>query len=809
MKWSRMNREADRSGAIPYVRHVDAHTVNTMQGHLVRAMRLDGIPHEAADDDELTAWHEQLHILMRNIGAPNVALWSHVVRRKVGAYPPGNFTSEFARRLNDRYKAKLARDAMFVNELYLSIVVRPEGLRIGKAPPSEQDEADALKQISEIAQTLRSGLYRYGPKDLGTYTHGKVLFSSLLEHYGYLINGYWQRMPVPIGWINQLLGTSQLLVGREVAHLIGPDSKVMLGALGIKEYHGPVTDKESKVEFTASGQFNYLLSLPFECVVTQSMTFSSREAELTSIKRHQDRMRSSEDAAGSQIEQLTSARDDIASNRYTMGEHHFNLIVKAHSADEMENNIALARTGLAECGIVVARESLGLAGAIHAQLPGNFDWRPRPSSINSGNWVAFSPFHNFPSGRELGNHWGPAVALLKTSSGAPYYFNFHENDLGNTLICGKSGSGKTVLVGFMASMLEKFGARGIFVDKDRGGELAVRALGGQYFALRDGLPTGLNPFGLLPSAANVLHAQRLVRVLAHLPNKPLSVREEKEIDDAVVMVFDLPEQYRRLGALVQLLDQDDADGLAARLRKWIGSGPLAWVFDNPGSGIEFGRLTGFDITEFLDNAEIRLPVMMHLFHRFKEMIDGQRIYMIIDEFWKALGDAYFVASIKDDLKTIRKKNGFLIAATQSPSDALKSDIARTLIEQMPTKILLANPAADYDDYVHGLKMSEAEFDLVRGLHERGRRFVVKQGHHSVVAELNLDGLDDELAILSGTTANVELCELIRARVGDDPKVWEPAFHAARKQGVAAKTYWPEYEEAERAIAAKLRDVVTA
>jgi type IV secretion system protein VirB4 len=61
-----------------------------------------------------------------------------------------------------------------------------------------------------------------------------------------------------------------------------------------------------------------------------------------------------------------------------------------------------------------------------------------------------------------------------------------------------------------------------------------------------------------------------------------------------------------------------------------------------------------------------------------------------------------------------------------------------------------------------------------------RQFLIKQGLNSVVAELRLDGLDDELAVLSGRTETVDLLDRIRARVGDDPKDWLAPFHRERR-----------------------------
>jgi len=49
----------------------------------------------------------------------------------------------------------------------------------------------------------------------------------------------------------------------------------------------------------------------------------------------------------------------------------------------------------------------------------------------------------------------------------------------------------------------------------------------------------------------------------------------------------------------------------------------------------------------------------------------------------------------------------------------------------------------------------------------------------------LIGFGDELAILSGSSDNIELLDEILAEVGDDPEVWVPVFHQRRKARVAS------------------------
>ena len=62
-----------------------------------------------------------------------------------------------------------------------------------------------------------------------------------------------------------------------------------------------------------------------------------------------------------------------------------------------------------------------------------------------------------------------------------------------------------------------------------------------------------------------------------------------------------------------------------------------------------------------------------------------------------------------------------------------------------------------------------------------RRFLIKQGHYSVVAELNLNGMNDDLAILSGTTKNIELLDRVIEKVGDNPDQWLPLFLNERQK----------------------------
>ena len=396
------------------------------------------------------------------------------------------------------------------------------------------------------------------------------------------------------------------------------------------------------------------------------------------------------------------------------------------------------------------------------------------------------------------------MALFKTPSDQPYYFNLHASPLnedsfdkkllGNTVVIGQSGTGKTVLLNFLLVMLQKYrhnplGFNTVFFDKDRGAEIAIRAMGGGYLTVENGQPTGFNPFHALePNEDNLQFLESFVRLLLEQDGQTISTSEDLSISHAVRAVMNMPREYRRLETLRQnmtegLTREEKENSIVKRLAKWCEGGALAWVFDNDIDVLDFEKYTNFGIdgTAFLDNALIRTPISYYLLYRMEQIIDGRRFAFCMDEFWKWLLDGAFSGFAYDKQKTIRKQNGLGIYATQSPSDVIESPIAKAVIEQSATMVFLPNPKADRKDYIEGFKITETEFEIIRGMAEDSRMFLVKQGHRSTVCRLDLGGFNEELVVLSGSTDNLELMEQARMEAGEEPENWLPLFFEKRKQ----------------------------
>jgi type IV secretion system protein VirB4 len=802
--------EEGTASFIPYSNHVTKNAVKLVSGDYIQVIRVQGAAHESADAQDINVWHDQLNNLMRNIASSKVALWSHVVRREFSAFPGGAFEPGFCHDLNAKYRAHMGDTRMLVNELYITIVYRPQPVRIAKifdlfskkeAKALEQQQDDELEALRAITGAALAALDRYEPELLGCYEHRSVMFSEVQEVLAFLVDGEWQKQSVLRGEIRETLMKARPFFGKGgLLSLKGPTRSQFGAILTIQEYPSA----------SCPGLLNDMLSMPFELVLSQSFTFLSKPVAMGRMTRQQARMINAGDVAKSQIADIDDALDDLQSNRFVMGAHSLSLLIRADDQKALNDNIDEAGAALSDAGMKWAREEAGIAGAFWSQLPGNFEYRVRVGDTTSRNFAGFSSLHNYPIGRIGKNQWGDAVTMFRTTSGAPYYFNFHKGedgplakraakldanhkDLANTVVIGQAGAGKTVLECFLLAQTQKFsqfpdGFGGVkklscvLFDKDLGASIAVRAMGGRYYPIKNGVPSAFNPFQLESTPNNLMFLERLVRKLVHRDDMPLSPSQEREIVSAIDGVMNATHSKRRLSSVLEFFDPTDENGLHAGLSRWCRGGALGWLFDNAGDTLQVDGtpILGFDVTDFLDNPETRTPTIMYLFHRIETLIDGRRIPIFMDEFWKLLDDEAFEDLAKNKLVTIRKQDGFLVMFTQSPKQVLNSPIAFAIIEQSATKIFLPNPAADRKDYIEGFKLTEREYQIIKDLGEKSRRFLIKQGQNSVVAELDLRGFDDELAVLSGNTATSLLVERIVGEIGDDPAKWLPEFHRLRK-----------------------------
>lgn len=773
--------EVPESEFIPYLCHWNRHTVMTKTKELIQVIKVNGFSFETADDEDLDMRKNVRNSLYRSIASGNYALYFHTIRRRQAASIGGTQPPGFAREVHEKWMAKHKAHDSFVNEHYITVVRKHDTKGVAAIEHAfrslaqktdqvnwEVNTKEGYKDMMDVTNRILSTLREYQPKLLSIEETPDGTYSEVLQFLATLVNaGQTKPVLVPSMDIAKFLPTHRLYFGPRAIEVRGPNRSRFAAIVSIKEY----------ATSTSAGMTDAFLQLPFEFIISQSYTFENRQNAILAMQNHQRRMEASNDVAVSQIAEISAALDLAMSGHIAFGGHHFTILCLADDLAELEKNTSMAASELVNCGISPVREVMNMQAAYWGQLPGNLPYVARKATVNTLNLASLASLHNYPVGRKTGNHWGDAVTLFDTTSGTPYFFNFHVRDVGHTTIIGPTGAGKTVLMNFLCTQAQKYNARMFFFDKDRGAEIFIRALGGNYTIIDPSRQSDFNPLQLPDKGENRSFLVDWFKSLVTVNDEEFSIHDLEKINDAINGNYMLNEADRTISNIMPFFGLEGTGSIASRMRIWTGRESHGRLFDNPEDRIDFthSRVFGFEMGEVLKDKISLGPVLLYLFHKISLSLDGTPTMIVLDEAWALIDNPFFAPKIKDWLKTLRKLNAMVVFATQSVEDASKSQISDTLIQQTATQIFLLNPKAT-DEYRKTFMLSEREFALIKNTDPSSRFFLVKQSSEVVVARIDLTGMSDVIGVLSGRAETVRLLDDIRAEVGDDPADWLPVFY---------------------------------
>ncbi len=780
-------KEKESSNFIPYKCHWNKDTILTKNNALLQVIKVSGFAFETADDIELDIKKGILNSLFKNLSSGNITLYFHIIRKhsnlinssKNENIPENN---DFVNYLDYKIKKEQSSNKLYYNQLFISVLYEAdkEGAAFiaymlekikQKSNTSiwENSIKEMVENLYEVTNRILTTLKSYDAHLLSIKHNSLGSFCEISEFLSTIINCGDQNI-VKVGKdpLDKYLPYNRLFFGKKAIESRSIKGKKYAGIVSIKEY-GPKT---------FVGLLDGFLQFPFEFIITQSFTFTNRTIAINKMQLQQNRMIQSEDKAVSQIIEISKALDLATSGEISFGEHHFSILCIGNSLKLLENYLSMVAVELSNCGMQPVRETINMEPSYWGQLPGNIDYIVRKSIINTLNLAAFASLHNYPIGKKFGNYWGPYVSVLGTTSGTPFYFNFHVNDVGHSLIIGPTGAGKTILMNFFCAQAQKFLPRMFFFDKDRGAEIFIRSIYGVYTFINPGKKCYFNPLQLDDTGENrAFLLEWLIALITYNTDTPLTTEEMQILSQAIEGNYRLKKKDRKLSNIVPFLGIKKTGSLANKISIWYGQGSHAKIFDNTEDKINFStaRVFGFEMSNLLKDNISLSPVLLYIFHRINISLDGAKTMIVLDEAWALIDNPVFGPKIKDWLKVLRKLNTFVIFATQSVEDASKSSISDTLVQQTSTQIFLPNLKAT-DIYKKVFMLSQREFDLIKTTNPTSRYFLIKQGLSAVVAKLDLTGMNDIISVLSGRAESVELLDKILIKYGDNPKKWLPIFY---------------------------------
>jgi type IV secretion system protein VirB4 len=753
--------EKELAHMLPYVSLADDHTVRTRGNEMFQCIRLRGINSNTTDDEYL----DRSRALLASIIAQSGEKFSFYVHKVSKAIQPNLRPVEgddFAAHVDARWRAALDDANLRDVTLTLTVVHRPTLTQ--KLPFSSkksiallrEQTAKRLRILGEVVGQLKSTFAEMKPRLL-TASSGE-----LLGFLGALNTG--QELPLlngsKYGYLSQSVSNTRVTFkGTTFTLSDGPVGTRYGTTFAVKQY-------PSKTNCTMLDALN----LPVDMVVTHSFTPINQNLASSRIKRQQRLMRSADDGAISLQAELVDLLDDIETKKASLGDHHMTVTVYADSLERLDAISGEIRNIGANEGIILVNE--GFAGKTHffAQHPGNAAARSRKASITNWNFADFAGLHRTPLGKQ-GHEvpWGTPITMFPTPQRSGFWFNYHEQGSpdkeptgGHTLILGRPGSGKSVLSAFLMTQARRAGARLFVFDYRAGMEMAVRANGGTYSAVKAGEPTGLNPLRTETDDRGQAWLADWLAALIRRQEKPLTPSQTNRIQEVVRQNANAPrDDLRNWKDLASLFaSTDDGGDLHERLQEWTATGRYGWIFgqnDADTFSLE-GDVVGFDLTGILDSEseKERMAVLSYLFRRVERKIEDRKpTIIIIDEAWKALDNPYFAERLSNWLVTARKQNAVVVMMTQYASQLEQTRTGKTIIEAVPTQILLPNIRANASDYAM-LNLHAKELDLLLNTGSNSRFGLVRDDSGSVVINADLSALGPLLTILGGMETGEQL-----------------------------------------------------
>ena len=448
-----------------------------------------------------------------------------------------------------------------------------------------------------------------------------------------------------------------------------------------------------------------------------------------------------DDSKESQVRELGESIKEIELKGNYFGNFSLTVVIYDRDLAKLERACAEFYKVFSVHDAQLYEEKYNLLNSFLATVPGNYVFNLRSVYLLNSNYADYSFLFTLHCGEHQNRHLHQEyLAVLETNHHTPYFLNLHHRDVAHTMILGRTGAGKSFLLNFLITNLQKYDPWTFVFDLGGSFESLTQLFGGSYVKIGINSPDfRINPFSLPPTKENLDFLTLFVKVLLQGSSAvELDPAEERDLYQQIENLYSVDPPLRTLGVLSNTLGHRIAD----RLAKWTRGGQFGFLFDNSEDTISFSRFQCFDFQKMSQYPELLEPLLFYILHRANSVISDREISTVfkaffIDEAWVFLKNPSIQRYIVEALKTWRKANAAMILSTQSLDELRRSEVLDVIIESCPTKIFLANPDMDRDLYRRQFHLNENEVDLISTLIPK-QQFLIKTPELAKVANLTVD-----------------------------------------------------------------------
>jgi len=398
------------------------------------------------------------------------------------------------------------------------------------------------------------------------------------------------------------------------------------------------------------------------------------------------------------------------------------ITIPADSLKELNEVTKEIESTLGSLLIITKHTTLQMEEGLKTTLPTGVDHLRVTRNMDTTSLATTFPFTSSELTANEGILYG-----INEHNGSLVIFDRFNLENANSVIFGKSGSGKSYLVKLEALRSLMFGAEVIIIDPEEEYNHLCQAVNGEYINFGFGSAAKINPFDLPSQQGNenelgfkLLFLHSLFKIMM----SKLNPDEEAILDRALVATYkakgitpDPATQNKEPPLLEDLyktllgMETEGARTLSNRLEKFV-KGSLIGIFDQRSNINLKNPFTVFS----LKNVEGTLrPIVMFIVLDYiwtKVRANLKKRLIIVDEAWYLMrykDSAQFLESIA---KRARKYYLGLTTITQDVPDFLSSPYGESIITNSSVQILMKQHSAAIDRVGEVFYLSEGEKNLL-------------------------------------------------------------------------------------------------
>mgnify|MGYP001214755949 CR=1 FL=1 len=715
---------------LPWAGLVALGVVLNKDGSFQRTARFRGPDLDSATQGELVATSARLNNALRRLGS-GWALFVEAERREAADYPESAFPEPLSWLVDEERRAVFEEtDSHFESTYHLTLLYLPP----------EESQARAAKLLYENVKVEGVDGANWRGRLEGFVSETERFF-GLLE--GVMPEIVWLDDGQTLTYLHGCVSTRRhLVVVPEVpmhldalladepltgglAPMLGNQHLRVLSVRGFPTSTWPgLLDDLNRLGFTYRWSTRFICldkaEAERELVRLRRQWFAKRKNIVALLREtiFQQESPLVDSDASNKATDADAALQELGSDQVSFGYVTATVTVLDTDAAAVDEKLRAVERTIQGRGFVTIPETLNAVDAWLSSIPGHAYANVRQPIVSTLNLAHMMPVSAVWAGQERNAHLdGPPLIVTRTDGATPFRLVTHIGDVGNTLVVGPIGMGKSVLLATLTMQFRRYaGSRILAFDMGRSIRATILGLNGEHYNLgHDGGADAAIAFQPLAridqDGYRAWAAEWIAGCLIH-EGVTVGPAEKDAVWSALNSLASAPVNQRTMTGLSVLLQ---SNALRQAMQPYVLGGAHGKLLDADSDRLGSADVQGFEMEELMHSKAAMLAVLGYLFARFEERFDGAPTLLILDEAWLFLDDPVFASRIRQWLKTLRKKNVSVIFATQSLADIKDSAIAPAIIESCASRIFLPNPQATEPQIrviYEGFGLNSRQIDIV-------------------------------------------------------------------------------------------------